>query len=108
MPDNEICQNLFSDIILLLISSVNSTSLTAEDLAGLAAKGNLEEHYSSRYACAYLTGLTEDKKPLIAWYLNPRSVEERVRFAKLFSVDQLVVDDLRQMAAVQSAAAPEA
>ena len=90
------------------VNGKNSTSLTAEDLAGLAAKGNLEEHYSSRYACAYLTGLTEDKKPLIAWYLNPRSVEERVRFAKLFSVDQLVVDDLRQMAAAQIAAAPEA
>ena len=76
-----------------------NTTLTAEDLAELTAEGSLEEHYSSRYACAYLTGLSAGKKPLIAWYLNQKSVEERTRFAQLFDVDQLVVDDLRQASA---------
>ena len=78
------------------VNGKKNTTLTAEDLGELTASGNPREHYSSRYACAYLTGLSAEKKPLIAWYLTPKSVEERVRFAKLFHVDQLVVDDLRQ------------
>ena len=88
------------------VGGKKNTSLTTEDLAELTAKGNIGEHYSSRYACAYLSGLTGDKRPLIAWYLNPQSVEERVRFAKLFNVDQLVMDDLRQMPAARDTAAP--
>ncbi len=82
------------------VNGKENTSLTTEDLAKLTAKGSLEQHYSDRYGCAYLTGLTGEKKPLIVWYLDQRSMEDRARMSRLFDVDQLVVDDLRQVSAV--------
>ena len=101
-----------SSKLSILVSSKTSvwvngkkyTSLTAEDLAELAAKGNLEQHYSDRYGCAYLSGSTTEKNPLIVWYLNEQSVEARTRLARLFDVDQLVIGDLRQFPAVQEQA----
>lgn len=82
-----------------------NTFLTDEDLAELTAKGGVELHYSDRYACAYLTGKTRSNEPLIAWYLDRKAVEERVRLAELFDVGQLVADDLRQLPAVREQAA---
>ena len=87
------------------VSGKKNTALTAENLAELTAKGRLEQHYSDRYGCAYLSGSTDDKKPLIAWYLNEQSVEDRARLARLFDVDQLVIDDLRQLPIAQEQAA---
>ena len=87
------------------VNGRKNTSLTAEYLAELTAKGSLEQHYSDRYGCAYLTGLSAEKKPLIAWYLNEQSVEARTRLARLFDVDQLVIEDLRQLPAAQEQAA---
>ena len=75
---------------------------TAEELAELTALEKAERHYSARYACAYLSGFTKKNKALIVWYLDEQSIEERERFAKLFDVDQLVVDDLRQLSALES------
>ena len=49
------------------VNGKENTSLTADDLATLTARGRLARHYSDRYGCAYLTGLTAEKKPLIAW-----------------------------------------
>ena len=87
------------------VSGKKNTSLTTEELAELTAKGSLEQHYSDRYGCAYLSGFTADKKPLIAWYLDQQSEEDRARLAGLFDVQQLVIDDLRQLPAAQEQAA---
>ena len=87
------------------VNGKKNTSLTTEELAELTAKGNLAPHYSDRYGCAYLSGTTADKKPLIAWYLDERSLEDRTRLARLFDVGQLAIDDLRQFSAIQAAPA---
>ena len=87
------------------VSGKKTTSLTAEDLAELTAKGSLDRHYSDRYGCAYLSGFTADKKPLIAWYQDEQSLEARTRLARLFDVEQLVINDLRQLLAIQEAPA---
>ena len=87
------------------VNGKENTSLTADDLATLTARGRLARHYSDRYGCAYLTGLTAEKKPLIAWYLDEQSMEARARLARLFNVEQLVVDDVRALPAAQEAAA---
>ncbi len=86
------------------VNGRKNTSLTAGDLSKLTAKGSLAHHYSDRYGCAYLAGLTANNKPLIAWYLDEQSMEARARLARLFNVDQLVVDDLRALPATQEAA----
>ena len=87
------------------VNGKENASLTADDLATLTARGRLARHYSDRYGCAYLTGLTAEKKPLIAWYLDEQSMEARARLARLFNVEQLVVDDVRALPATQEAAA---
>ena len=89
------------------VNGKENASLTADDLATLTARGRLARHYSDRYGCAYLTGLTAEKKPLIAWYLDEQSMEARARLARLFNVEQLVVDDVRALPAAREAAAQE-
>lgn len=61
--------------------------LTAEELTKLMADG--EQHYSNRYACAYLTGKTAAGQDLVAWFLDRQAVQERVRMACAFGVGQL-------------------
>lgn len=48
-------------------------------------------YYSGRYACAYLE--TGDGSTAV-WYLNGQSIQERVRLARLFGVDQLCVSEM--------------
>lgn len=86
------------------VNGRKNTSLTTDDLSKLTAKGSLARHYSDRYGCAYLAGLTANNRPLIAWYLDEQSMEARARLARLFNVEQLVVDDLRALPATQEAA----
>ena len=86
------------------VNGKENASLTADDLAELTAKGSLVRHYSDRYGCAYLAGFTANNMPLIAWYLDEQSMEARARLARLFNVEQLVVDDLRALPATQEAA----
>lgn len=96
---------LMSTKVSVWVNGRKNTSLTADDLAELTAKGSLVRHYSDRYGCAYLTGLTANNMPLIAWYLDEQSMAARARLARLFNVEQLVVDDLRGLPAAQEAAA---
>lgn len=103
--DNAKLSILMSTKTSVWVNGKKNTSLTAENLAELTAAGSLKQHYSDRYGCAYLTGLSAEKKPLIAWYLNEQSMEARTRMARLFDVDQLVIDDLRQLPAAQEAPA---
>ena len=85
------------------VNGKKNTSLTADELVELMTKGSLARHYSDRYGCAYLTGYAPNQKPLIVWYLDEQSVEARARMVGLFDVDQLVIDDLRQLPAAQEA-----
>ena len=87
------------------VNGRKNTSLTTDDLSKLTAKGSLARHYSDRYGCAYLAGFTANNMPLIAWYLDEQSMEARARLARLFNVEQLVVDDVRALPAAQEAAA---
>ena len=87
------------------VNGRKNTSFTADDLAELTAKGSLVRHYSDRYGCAYLAGFTANNMPLIAWYLDEQSMEARARLARLFNVEQLVVDDVRALPAAQEASA---
>lgn len=66
-------------------------TLSAEEWADLLAGG--EEHYSSRYACAYLIGTGRDGSTLVSWFLNQQAVQERVQLAQAFGVGQLCLTD---------------
>ena len=66
----------------------------AEIAAALAGK-DTEDYYSSRYACAYLSGKTGDGKSLVIWYLNMQSAAERMQLLRCFGVDQVCLTDLQ-------------
>lgn len=61
--------------------------LSAEELGELMASG--EQHYSTRYACAYLTGSGQDGSELVAWYLDQEAIQTRKNLAQAFDVGQL-------------------
>ena len=66
-------------------------TLSEEELTELLASG--EQHYSSRYACAYLIGADENENALVAWYLTQQSAQERIQLAQAFGVGQLCLAD---------------
>ena len=71
---------------------------TQEELAALMERG--EQHYSSRYACAYLTGTGAGGEDLVAWYLDYQAVQERIRMARSFGVSQLCLPDWGETASM--------
>ena len=66
-------------------------ALPAEELAALLETG--QRHYSSRYACAYVTGTGEDGQALAAWFLDRQAVAERILLPRSYGVDQLWLTD---------------
>lgn len=85
-------------ITLLLTSTAsewdgkNSTPITGQKLTDLMGEQRARTHYSSRYACAYLTREGEDTNTI--WYLNGQSIQERVRLAQLFGGGHICLSDL--------------
>lgn len=86
--------------LTLLLTSVpsqwdgeSSTPVSTETLAALLTETGAKSHYSSRYACAYLSTEEEDSSSAI-WYLNGQSIEERVRLARLFGGGHICLSDL--------------
>jgi len=81
---------------LLLTSSASQwdgrafTPVSGEELTALSGERGARNHYSSRYACAYLT---REKGPDV-WYLNGQSIQERVRLARLFGGGHICLSDL--------------
>lgn len=75
----------------------------ASETAALLSGG--EQHYSSRYACAYATGSNEDGQELVAWYLDRQAVRERTQLAQAFGVDQLCLTGWDGSASVRLGAA---
>ncbi|WP_295581304.1 S-layer homology domain-containing protein [uncultured Oscillibacter sp.] len=61
--------------------------------AGLLAAGGLGSYYSSRYACAYLSGTVAEKETVV-WYLDGRSAAERADLAAFFGVNQVCFTQL--------------
>ena len=56
-------------------------------------------YYSDRYACAYLSGVNEDDKPLVVWYLDRQAAAERRKLLSCFGVDQVCLSDLGDVSA---------
>ena len=69
------------------------------EIAALLAEETTAAYYSDRYACAYLSGVNEDDKPLAVWYLDRRAVEERRQLAACFGVDQVCLAELGNLPA---------
>lgn len=67
-----------------------TTSYTGAEIAALMEKQGIRSHYSSRYACAYLTPEGGGE----IWYLNGQSILERIRLARLFGAGCLCLSDL--------------
>ena len=63
---------------------------TAKEIESLLAARDTREHYSSRYACAYLI----QEKGGDIWYHNAQSMRERARLAQLFGGVHLCLSNL--------------
>lgn len=70
-------------------------SVSGAEIAAALAGKDTEDYYSSRYACAYLSGKTGDGKSLVIWYLNMQSAAERMQLLRCFGVDQVCLTDLQ-------------
>lgn len=67
--------------------------VSAAQLSDLLASPSVEAHYSSRYACAYLTRGTGSSRTVV-WYLEEAAAAERARMAAFFGVNQVCLSDL--------------
>lgn len=85
---------LASAIPSVWVDGRKTDSFSFQALTQLTGRGKLTAHYSDRYACAYLAGETMENRPLIAWYLDSRSIAARTRLAQLFGISQISCDDL--------------
>lgn len=80
-------------LTLLLTSSADQwdgRSFTPVSVAALLEERGTQSHYSSRYACAYLTRESGDA----VWYLSGQSIRERVQLAMLFGGGRICLDHL--------------
>lgn len=77
------------------INNKRSGSLTGVEIEALLAEAETVDYYSGRYACAYLSGVTEDDEPLVVWYLDQQAAAERVQLARAFGVDQVCLSELQ-------------
>lgn len=83
-------------LTLLLTSSGSSwngktfTSVSGGDIASLLEERGTQSHYSTRYACAYLTRESGGA----VWYLNGQSIQERIQLALLFGGGRICLSDL--------------
>jgi spore germination protein YaaH len=74
-------------------SGGRSRAMSTQELREVLASVGTSLHYSSRYACAYLSGTDADGKDLTVWYLDHQAVEARIQMAKAFSVGQIFLTD---------------
>jgi hypothetical protein len=71
-----------------------SMEMSTQELQALLGSIGTSLHYSSRYACPYLTATDEDGKDLTVWYLDRQAVEARLQMANAFSVEQIFLSDV--------------
>lgn len=79
------------------IKGKKADSLSGADIAALLAAEGTAGYYSDRYACAYLSAVTEDDDPLVVWYLDRQAAAERAQLALLFGVDQVCLSELASL-----------
>ena len=72
--------------------SKNGTA-SGMEVQELLTKLGVEDYYSNRYACAYLSG-TVDRQSTVAWYLDGQAAEARTDLAAFFGVDQICLSQL--------------
>lgn len=80
-------------LTLLLTSSASEwtgESFSPVDVTSLLGERGTQSHYSSRYACAYLTRESGGA----VWYLNGQSIRERTQLALLFGGGRVCLSDL--------------
>jgi hypothetical protein len=75
-------------------SGGNRRAMSAQELQTLLERKGTDLHYSSRYACAYLTVSDAGGKDLSVWYLDRQAVEARLQLAEAFSVGQIFLTDV--------------
>lgn len=80
-------------------SGRRSGALSGAEITALLADQETVDYYSSRYACAYLSGVSASEKPLVVWYLNQQAAAERTQLIRFFGVDQVCLTDLRNVSA---------
>ena len=71
-------------------SGGTSTLVSGETLTAMQGERGSRSHYSSRYACAYLTREAGSD----VWYLNAQSIQERTQLARLFGGGNICLSDL--------------
>jgi hypothetical protein len=76
-----------------------SISMSTQELQTLLSSKGTELHYSSRYACAYLTATDENGKALTVWYLDRQAAEARLQMANAFSVEQVFLSNVSSASA---------
>ncbi len=86
-----------ADKLTLLLTSTGSrwedrkyVPLAGEEITKLLQERGVRNHYSDRYACAYLT--REEKTDV--WYLSGQSIRERTQLARLFGGGHICLSNL--------------
>lgn len=71
-----------------------SGTVRGAELDDLLADKGTEVYYSSRYACPYLT---QEEGRIVVWYLDRQALDQRIRMAGFFGVDQICFSDLASL-----------
>lgn len=79
--------------------------LTGTEIQKLLEDPDTRTYYSGRYASAY-SQLESPRSTLTVWYLNGPAIQERVRLARLFGVEQLCLSELSGVMAETAEAMP--
>ena len=77
-------------------SGKRAGAVQGKELDAMLASPDTEVYYSSRYACSYLTR-KEGSGQLVVWYLDREALEQRIRMAGFFGVDQICYSDLASL-----------
>ena len=99
---NTLCGTVPAEKLTLLVNTTGATwrsgrqteTLTGFEIAARLEEGAVRQHYSPRYACAYLTGTEDYNASEVTWYLNGQAVAERIQMLRLFGVNRLCLSDL--------------
>ena len=72
----------------------NMGSVSGQQVETMLRSGDASNHYSERYACAYLRRTNSDGQAEVIWYPDSRSTAARSQLAKLFGVGGIVLSDV--------------
>ena len=82
------------------VGDVQTGLVRGTDVESMLREENVLNHYSERYACAYLRRTAGDDAPEeVVWYLDARAVSTRTRLARLFGVGGIILSDANGVSA---------